>query len=245
KLATLGQLSARLAHEIGSPLQILEGRLSALKRELGADAASARLVTIALEQTQRITRVVSQILNVARPAPTMSFECEPGRAAAQIAEFLEMEAKRRGVKLDIDVSEAPRRVAVDADHISQIVLNLVRNALEATPSGGKVTLSLHNGRGPTGDELRIRVQDTGGGIREEDRERIFEPFFTTRGEGEGTGLGLSIVRSLVRRYGGSITFTSPPGQGSCFDVAIPLSRANDAVTNDEVDPEVNEEVHHD
>ena len=247
KLATVGQLSARVAHEIGSPLQVLEGRLSALQRELQGQPASLRLVSIALEQTQRITRVVSQLLSVARPAAATSFECDPARAAITIAEFLEIEAKRRGIKLNVDVASAPGRIPVQADHISQVVLNLLRNALEATPRGGEVRLSIasepstaeslapggrdtsdgHRSpalRGGPREQLRIVVEDNGRGMSADELERAFEPFFTTRSESGGTGLGLPIVRSYARRYGGNAAVTSTPGQGARFDVTIPFER---------------------
>jgi signal transduction histidine kinase len=224
RLATVGQLSARVAHEIGSPLQVLEGRLSALQRELRGQPPAMRLVEIALEQTQRITRVVSQLLHVARPAAATSFECDPARAAVTIAEFLEFEAKRRGVKLSVDVTRAPARIAVEADHVSQVVLNLLRNALEATPRGGEVQLSVAGELDRGGDPLRIVVQDNGRGMNADERERAFEPFFTTRAESGGTGLGLAIVRSFARRYGGSVGVTSSPGAGARFEVIIPYER---------------------
>ncbi|HKU40999.1 MAG TPA: HAMP domain-containing sensor histidine kinase [Polyangiales bacterium] len=231
KLATVGQLSARVAHEIGSPLQVLEGRLSSLRRELGGQLPAARLVDIALEQTQRITRVVSQLLAVARPAAAIGFECDPARAAVTIAEFLEIEAKRHGIKLSVDVSRAPLRVPVAQDHVSQVVLNLLRNALEATPRGGEVQLCLSAEPNGSGEQLRIAVVDNGRGMSAEERERAFEPFFTTRAESGGTGLGLPIVRSFARRYGGSVSVSSEPGQGARFDVVIPFER----VANEEVE----------
>jgi signal transduction histidine kinase len=224
KLATVGQLSARVAHEIGSPLQVLEGRLSALQRDLRGQPAALRLLEIALEQTQRITRVVSQLLSVARPAAATSFDCDPARAAVTITEFLEIEAKRRGIKLLVDVSRAPARIAVEADHISQVVLNLLRNALEATPRGGEVRLALENEQVDGRDQLRIVVEDNGKGMSSDERERAFEPFFTTRSESGGTGLGLPIVRSFARRYGGSVAVTSAPDQGARFEVIIPFER---------------------
>jgi signal transduction histidine kinase len=224
KLATVGQLSAGLAHEVGSPLQVLEGRLKSLERRLTGDADAMRVLAIALEQTGRITRVVTQLLSFARPAPAAARETDPAQPTRAVVDFLEVEARRRGVAVEVSFQQAPRRVMVDPDHISQIVLNLVRNALEATPAGGRIKVALEPSSGSSRG-VRILVTDTGRGMSEETQRRIFEPFFTTRDASGGTGLGLAVVRSLAHRYGGDVSVVSGPARGAMFVVELPIKEA--------------------
>jgi signal transduction histidine kinase len=224
KLATVGQLSAGLAHEVGSPLQVLEGRLKSLERKLSEDENASRVLAIALEQTQRITRVVNQLLSFARPSATTLRETDPVQATRSVLEFLDLEARRRGIKVEAVLDGAPRRVLVDPDHIAQLALNLVRNALEATPSEGRILVSLE--RLPNSMEgIRMIVEDNGRGMSEGTQAKIFEPFFTTRDTSGGTGLGLAVVRSLAHRYGGQVSVRSEPGRGSTFVVDLPTKTA--------------------
>jgi signal transduction histidine kinase len=222
KLATVGQLSAGLAHEVGSPLQVLEGRLSSLRRDLAGQDKAQRVLGIALEQTQRITRVVSQLLTFARPAPSSVRSIAPAHSAQAVVDFLEFEAKRRGVRVITHFETAPREVLLDPDHVSQIVLNLLRNALEATPSGGSIELAIEAQTIEQVQHLAISVRDSGRGIALTQQEHIFEPFFTTREGRGGTGLGLAVVRALAARYGGTIAVISELGEGASFRVLIPI-----------------------
>jgi signal transduction histidine kinase len=224
KLATVGQLSAGLAHEVGSPLQVLEGRLKSLEKKLVADENAQRVLGIALEQTQRITRVVKQLLSFARPAAIVVREIDPAQATRSVLDFLDLEARRRGVKLEAALDAAPAKVMVDPDHIAQLVLNLVRNALEATPAEGRIRVRLE--RSPASSQgLRMIVEDNGRGMSEETQSKIFEPFFTTRDATGGTGLGLAVVRSLAHRYGGQVAVRSSLGHGATFTVDLPTVHA--------------------
>jgi signal transduction histidine kinase len=220
KLATVGQLSAGLAHEVGSPLQVLGGRLLALKRELEGHDKPQRLLAIAIEQTDRITRVVQQLLSFARPAPAMVRSIDPTRYVRDVVELLSLEAKRHGQAIEGDFARAPRSMLIDPDHLSQIVLNLVRNALEASAGAGRVRVVLE--QLAAADVLVLRVEDNGRGIEEAQQARMFEPFFTTRGEQGGTGLGLAVVRTLAERYGGRAFAESAPAQGTRVTVEIPI-----------------------
>jgi signal transduction histidine kinase len=225
KLATVGQLSAGVAHEVGSPLQVLEGRLSSLRRDLAGQDKAERVLGIALEQTRRITRVVSQLLAFARPAPSSVRSIAPAQSAQAVVDFLEFEAKRRGVRVVARFEHAPSEVLLDPDHISQIVLNLLRNALEATPSGGSITLVMEERTIERVAHLAITVRDSGRGIEPQQQQHIFEPFFTTRAGHGGTGLGLAVARALAERYGGTIVVSSALGEGASFETLIPIQRS--------------------
>jgi signal transduction histidine kinase len=225
KLAVVGQLSAGLAHEVGSPLQVLGGRLQALKRELGGDEKAQRLLGIAIEQTDRITRVVQQLLSFGRPAPAMVRLVDPKPYVRDVVELLGLEAKRHGQSIEADFERAPAAVMVDPDHLSQIVLNLVRNALEAsTNDNGHVRVVLEQERSEAGDVLALCVEDNGYGLDEAQKAKMFEPFFTTRGDRGGTGLGLAVVRTLAERYGGKAHVRSSTGKGTRVTVEIPINK---------------------
>lgn len=226
KLATVGQLAAGLAHEIGSPLQVLEGRIAALETKAEDPSATRRIARILLEQTRRITRIVSRLTDVARrrSGPIAPLDVAPPVRA--VVELLEGEARRRGVKLTIHESPGLPAIHAHGDSIQQLALNLLRNALDATPQGGRVELRLEpvSIDGPDGaprDGLRIEVADTGHGMDEEARGRALEPFFTTRGGAGGTGLGLAVVKGIVDEHRGRIEIVSEVGRGTSARVDLP------------------------
>jgi len=228
KLITIGQLSAGLAHEIGSPLQILNGRARALLARAQDPAETRRNAEILISQTDRITRIVDQLLRFTRRRPISTTRIDLRATVNNVLELLQYEARRRGVSLTFSCGQDLPPVLMDADGMQQITLNLVANALTATPEGGGVTVSLEMSRLSTingGCEIpavRLAVADTGCGMSAEVLERLFEPFFTTRASQGGTGLGLAVVKSLVTEHGGTISVESEPGINSRFTVDLPI-----------------------
>lgn len=228
KLITIGQLSAGLAHEIGSPLQVLRGRARSLLTRAHDTAEVQRNAEILITQTDRITRIVEQLLRFTRRRPATFTRSDVRPAISNVVELMQHEAQRRGVSLALQTPENLPQVWVDTDEMQQIVLNLIANALAATPRGGQVTVHVEesvlvprNGN-HTIPALRLAVTDTGRGIAPEVHERVFEPFFTTRAAEGGTGLGLAVVKALVTDHGGTITAISTPGLGSEFVVVLPV-----------------------
>jgi signal transduction histidine kinase len=224
KMITIGQLSAGLAHEIGSPLQVLSGRASALLAR-SVEPETRRQAEILVEQTGRITRIVDQLLSLGRRRPAVIAPCDLARPVKTVLELLDGEARRRSVALDVQLDGADHVIDADEDQLQQIVLNLVRNALAATPGGGKITVRVEAVREPDGERTAVRliVRDTGPGIPPEMQANLFEPFFTTRASEGGTGLGLAVVRAIVAEHRGTITATS--GRGAEFIVSFPPHRA--------------------
>jgi signal transduction histidine kinase len=227
KLATLGQLSAGLAHEIGSPLQVMQGRTRALLSDRARDPDEVRrIATIVNEQADRITRIVEQLLRFARrtPPPLAAVALEaPVRA---VLDLLEHAARQGEVALELDAAPGVPRVRADVDGVQQVVLNLVKNALEATARGGRITVLLRptetsgaDGRARAG--ARLEVVDSGCGMSEATLARLFEPFFTTRAALGGSGLGLAVVRSIVVAHGGTVVASTVAGVGSRFTVDLP------------------------
>jgi two-component system, NtrC family, sensor histidine kinase HydH len=220
KMVTIGQLSAGLAHEIGSPLQVLSGRSAALLAR-SADPETRRQAEILIEQTARISRIVDQLLSFGRRRPAVIARCDLGRPVAAVLELLDGEARRRGVVLELQRDPADHTIDADEDQLQQIVLNLVKNALAATPSGGRITVRVETQPAP--HAVRLIVRDTGPGIPPEMQARLFEPFFTTRASEGGTGLGLAVVRAIVAEHGGTIVASS--GSGAEFIVSFPPGQA--------------------
>ncbi|MCC6876676.1 MAG: ATP-binding protein [Sandaracinaceae bacterium] len=218
KLAVIGQLSAGLAHEIGSPLQVIEGRVRSLSACADRPDEVRRIASIATDQVGRITRIVEQLLRYARRRPPEVREDDVTAAVRDVLDLLALEARRASVEL---VLEAPRpcMARFDRDRVQQIVLNLVRNALAA--GGHKVTVRLAK----EASLLRIEVIDDGRGMGEATAARAFEPFFTTREGDGGTGLGLAVVQSLARQLGGTARVHTEPDHGARFTIELPLEGA--------------------
>jgi len=222
RMVAIGQLAAGLAHEIGSPLQTLHGRAQKLVDGLGPDHELGRHAQIIVAQTERITRVVRQLLQLARPHTHELRPAEPVACVREVVDLLELEARRREAILRLDATPAGL-VDINPDAIQQIVFNLVRNSLAALSPGGTVEIRVRvesaMDQGPR--RLLIVVADDGRGMSDEVRERAFEPFFTTRSHAGGLGLGLAVVRSLVESMRGTVVAEARPGGGTEITVRMP------------------------
>jgi len=226
KLATIGQLAAGVAHEIGSPLQVLEGRLEALAgRDHDADYIR-RVAGILRDQTRRITRIVTRLTDLVPRRHAVVSRFDPLPKVQSVVELLQGEARRRGVRLTTETAGDLGEVIADPDALQQIVLNLVRNALDATEPGGQVCVrssvgtldALAGGKRPS---LRLEVEDNGVGMDEETCSRAVDAFFTTQAP-RGSGLGLAVVKSLIDDADGRFVLRSSPGAGTSAVVDLPL-----------------------
>lgn len=229
KLITIGQLSAGLAHEIGSPLQVLNGRARALLERHRDNDNVEKHARVIVEETDRITGIVEQLLRFARRKPARFEKTATHSISDRVRELLSQEARRKDVTLDFSNGGPSPWIEADADQLQQVVLNLVTNALIATPPGGtvKVAWEPQQSKSPDGGKrktVRLVVEDTGHGIPPEIRERLFEPFFSTRTSEGGTGLGLAVVQSIVTEHLGSISFESETGRGTRFLVDFPAQQ---------------------
>ena len=233
RLTTVGKLASGLAHELGTPLNVVSGR-ARLIREGEVEGAevgdSARIIS---EQAERMTALIRQLLDFARPRALQKVPVDVPGLAARVAELVATLARKAGVSVAVPAADPALRVAADDGQLHQVITNLVVNAIHATPSGGTVELAarladrepppyIGGARRPW---MAIECRDTGSGMDEATRQRIFEPFFTTKPVGEGTGLGLSVTWGIVREHGGWIDVQSSPGQGSTFTVYLPAEAA--------------------
>ncbi|MEO6951489.1 MAG: ATP-binding protein [Polyangia bacterium] len=216
RLATVGQLAAGVAHELGSPLQVISGRAQMIStREIGPDETieSAQIIEA---QTRRMSEIIRQLLDFARRRAPQTVRTDLATLARDVGRFLMPFAKKRSVMLEVEAG-TPVEAAIDVGQMQQVVTNLVMNALQATPEGGRVTLRVAT----IGEAACLSVEDTGCGMSDEVQRRVFEPFFTTKDVGEGSGLGLSVTHGLVQQNRGSIEVVSSPGRGSTFSILVP------------------------
>jgi two-component system, NtrC family, sensor kinase len=229
RLTTVGKLASGIAHELGTPLNVVSGRARLIRdgEVDGKDAVeSARIVA---EQADRMTALIRQLLDFARPRAPQKAPVNITSLAARVAELVQTIAKKSQITIEPPAHDDKLRVEADDGQLHQVVTNLVVNAIHAMPDGGTVTLraALVEHTPPPYVErratswLELAVQDTGTGMDDETRQRIFEPFFTTKEVGEGTGLGLSVSWGIVREHGGWIDVVSSPGKGSTFTVYLP------------------------
>jgi signal transduction histidine kinase len=228
RLTTLGQLASVLAHEIGTPLNVIagHGKLIAGGR-LTTEGVSESATAIG-EQSERITRIVRRILDYARRRPARRVALDPADVTRRACALVRSLAAQRGIELNIE-SDGKVSLRADPDQLQQAITNLVLNAIHASSSNDRVRVELANESRATAegeqDFVTISVHDAGPGIPEEVRGRIFEPFFTTKPPGEGTGLGLSVVKDIIEEHGGFVEVVSGSG-GSVFTVHLPRSASN-------------------
>jgi signal transduction histidine kinase len=226
---TVGKLASGMAHELGTPLNVVSGRgqMIAQGHSVGEEAREdARII---VEQTKRMTKLMRELLDFARPRPAQREWVDLRAIAEQTVTMLSPLARTRDVELEVGAG-AEANANVDAAQMQQVFTNLVVNAIHATPNGGQVKIRFKHvieklpvdqggGAGPC---LVAEVSDTGCGIEASVIPRIFEPFFTTKDVGEGTGLGLSVTHGIVREHGGFITVDSVLEKGTTFAVHLPL-----------------------
>jgi signal transduction histidine kinase len=234
RLATLGQLAAQLAHEIGTPLSSVSGHLQLALLQRDLQPTLRERMEVASREIARIGRIVRDYLDSTRGL-------DPERKRTSLRQLLQEAievtggvepSSRRVVALTIE--NDPADFVTDPGLLRQIIINLLSNAFDALGPNGQVSLTAT----VTGGTVNIAVSDTGTGISADDLRSIFEPFYTTKGRGKGTGLGLAICRELTKALGGSIDVDSTPGKGSTFTVHLPLNGVGDVDGAPKMEPGV-------
>ena len=233
RLTTVGKLAAGLAHEIGTPLNVITGYAQLITDEYPADSSPHRNAQIIAQQADRVALIIRQLLDFARRRSPQPSRQDLGALARETTILLGSLAHKHGVAIAVDVPAEPVWAKADPGQMKQALTNLVVNGIQSMPGGGTLTVMVERrhaeppadlDRAP-GDYLCFEVKDEGGGIAQEDLERLFEPFFTTKEVGEGTGLGLSVSYGIVREHGGWIAVKSSPGAGSQFCIFLPPEAA--------------------
>jgi signal transduction histidine kinase len=218
KYAALAQLALGAAHEINNPLL---GILSHLELELksATDAETRAEIEQCVEGAKRISATLRGLLNYARPGPLVLSKISLQRLIADTLSFLENQPLLRGKQLENLVPNDLPLIRADANQLSQVLMNLLLNAAQATPEGGRIAISAN--KLTFVNSLEIRITDTGHGIAPDILPHIFEPFFTTK-RGKGTGLGLSISQAYLRSHHGDIRVDSVPDRGTTVTITLPV-----------------------
>src|SRR5271165_675217 len=221
KYSTLAQLALGAAHGINNPLL---GILSHLELELKSapDPDQRWEIEQCIAGTKRIAATLRGLVNYARPGPLVLSSLSLHRLVTDTLGFLEGQPALRGKRAENQVPQDLPRILVDSNQLSQVLMNLLINAAEATPDGGRITVSA--AKLDAADSIEIRVSDTGCGIPADILPHVFEPFFTTK-HGKGTGLGLSISQNYVHSHGGDIQVESVPDSGTTVRVTLPMQQA--------------------
>ncbi len=233
RLATVGRLAAGMAHELGTPLNVVSARAKPIwtgKVEGDAAKDNARIV---VEQVDRMAKIMRQLLDFARKRALSRVTADLVAGVQRIAAILEPMARKGGVEIVVEGPTDPVEANLDPGQMDQVVTNLVINAIQASPRGQTVTVrvtrepasSAVDGHPDPVPCVVVRVIDRGAGIPPAHLAQVFEPFFTTREIGDGTGLGLSVAYGIVKDHGGWIHVDSTPGAGSTFSVNLPEERA--------------------
>jgi signal transduction histidine kinase len=224
RLGLSGRVMAEVAHEVGTPLHSVAGHLELLRKDLlpaGLTEDAARRLAIIETQVTRVIEIITRLLDVTRRASGEPGPVDIERLARDMVELVRPGLASAGVTVGVTAEPGPSRVRGRAEQLQQVILNLLTNAIDATPGGGRIDVTTRTL--PASGEVEIAVADTGRGIAAADRQRIFEPFFSTKEPGHGTGLGLFITGEIVREHKGRIEIDSEAGRGSTFRVILPAA----------------------
>lgn len=220
KLSTLGEMAAVLAHEIRNPLGSIRGTAEILKEDYEPGDPKHEFIEIQIKETERLNRVVEDFLHMARPRPADMRPCPVQDELETIATLVANDARKRQIQLVLRAAATPVIIHADGEKLRQAFLNIVINALQATPSDGSVVISTSVDQA----DCLISFSDTGLGIDAATLERIFEPFFTTKPD--GTGLGLATSKKIIESHGGTLIVESEVGSGTTVMVRLPMQAAN-------------------
>jgi PAS domain S-box-containing protein len=223
KLAALGRLAAGVAHEIGNPLTSIS-TFAQLLREMATDEFAQSSLDIINTHIQRITEIVRQMSAFSRPGEANIKLHQINDILTASLDLMRLDKRMKNtIEILVDLDLALPKTMIDDGQIAQVFINIILNALDAMPDGGKLTVRSSHGLNPDGlDVISCSFSDSGIGIPAGDFEKIFDPFYTTKEAGKGTGLGLSVSYNIVKRFKGDIKITSEPGKGATFTVTLPV-----------------------
>ena len=221
KLAAIGELAAGVAHELNNPLTVILGKTGLLLQQAAAGSSAATKLADIEREAMRAGKIAQNLLDFARRREPRHEPVDLNRIVERGLDLLQ--AKLRGSQIQVETALDPALGVMlgDADQLTQVLINLAGNAIDAMPQGGRLTIVTR--AQADSDSGVLRVGDTGHGIAPEQLARIFEPFFTTKAEGTGTGLGLSITQGIVASHHGRLSVESVVGQGTTFAVHLPLA----------------------
>jgi PAS domain S-box-containing protein len=218
RLAELGTLASGMAHEIGTPMNVIMGRAEHMMQRT-TDERIKKGLQVIVTQVERVTKIMNQLLSMARRRPSERRPADLRRIIDDCLEVLQERWRAHRIHVVKEYDHRAAQAVVDSDQMSQVLLNLLLNADHAMAEGGTLRLGLRS----DGDHVILSVSDTGHGIPQEILSKIFTPFFTTKEVGKGTGLGLTVVHGIIEEHGGTIDVESDVGKGTTFTITLPRS----------------------
>lgn len=228
RLAELGTLASGMAHEIGTPMNVILGRAEFLQRKT-KDPDTARGLQTIVDQVERITRIMNQLLTFARRRPIERRPIDLNKVVVDTLEVMQERFRRHRITVKTELAPSLPQAFADPDQMGEVLLNLAINALHAIGDDGTLCLGTSvaavldgSGGGPT-DMIELSVADSGHGIAPDDLDKIFNPFFTTKEAGKGTGLGLTVVHGIIHEHGGQIKVESEVRKGTTFRIMLPIA----------------------
>lgn len=217
KLAAIGEVSARLAHEIRNPLATIGGFAKSIQKKHDDRERTIRNANIIVDEVHRLEHILSNVLDFTKSGNPKKAPGDINELIRKTLAIMEVNIFSKGVVVVLDLAEGRLEAEFDEAQIKQVLINLIQNAINAMPEGGAIEIKSID----LGDEIRMEIRDTGVGIPQQYMENIFEPFFTTRGN--GTGLGLSISNRIVQNHGGRLEIVSKEGAGTTISIIFPKS----------------------
>ncbi len=216
RLAALGEMSAKVAHEINNPLGIIKNYLLLARRSIRDNVEGRNYTDVVSQEISRIARIVRELLDFHRPNGMTLCMTDVTVVIDDVILLMEQQLEKRKVDVVRRYEANCPQVEASLEHLKQVFLNLIINASDAMPDGGRLEITVKK----TQEELSIGFSDTGPGIPDDVIPHIFEPFFTTKQSGQGTGLGLSVCYGIIKKHGGSITYRNTDN-GGCFEIVLP------------------------
>ena len=219
RLAALGEMSAKIAHEINNPLGIMKNYLLMIKRAKTKPAEAAKYLEIVGQEIDRVTSIVKEMINFHRPQNVEFKIINVLPVLDGVIEFLSPQLKNKDIEIIKKYSPDCPRVEASADNLKQVFINVIMNSMDAMPDGGKIEIAANKFH----DKLQLQICDSGCGVPEEVLPSIFEPFFTTKDESQGTGLGLAVCADIIKKHNGTINFRNRD-KGACVEIIIPAAK---------------------
>jgi signal transduction histidine kinase len=220
RLAALGQAAANMAHQIGTPLNLISTYVQLLIQSTPPEADSLDRLKAIQEQVAKVTAIVRAALDYSRPPAVPHERADLGTLVRRVCQMATPMLEDAGVQVQVVVPDQPVDLLADSVQLELALLNLISNSVDAMSSGGRLTVRLER----VNDRLCLEIEDTGSGIPPELVPHIFDPWVTTKAQGKGSGLGLSIARQVVGSHGGTIRVDNRPGKGAVFTIDLPAAQ---------------------
>ena len=218
KLAAMGRLTSQIAHELNNPIYGIMNTLELLKTEIPPESKRRKILELSLSETQRLAEMLRNMLSFSKPEEEKRRPVKINELVEGILLVMEKQMKETNIKMETHFDDGIPEVMASTNQMRQVLLNMFKNAKEAMPKGGTLTVRTSK----EDNKVLIHIQDTGIGIPEELKDKIFEAFFTTKQKVKGVGLGLSVCYGIIKGHGGEIKVESEEGQGTTFTISLPI-----------------------